>query len=882
MPQTCPACSRINPAEALFCFQDGTPLRALAGRAERLDPGSRPFPAPFVFPSGVACQTFDQLALGCVNDWSAAVELLRQGYFAGFLGGLGRAALAQAAKEAARYPDPDRGLDQFLAKLPARSLTPASLTVEPRKINLGQLTAGVDRKIELHLGNQGMGLLFGSVTCEETSWLAVGEGHGVASKMLQFLSDTVLPVQVRGQHLRAGNKPLQGRITIQSNGGTEVVVVTADVPIVAFPDGVLAGAKSPRQIAEKAKANPKEAAALFEKGRVAAWYKSNGWDYPVLGDSASGVAAVQQFFEALGLTAPPKVEISDQALTIFCKPGESLRHTLTVSTPEKRPVYARAVSDKAWLKIAGIKMEGRTATIQLTVPSVPDVPGETIEALVTVTSNGNQRFEVPVTLSVSGTRKRGTIPVLELGPATNDVPLLELATAAATAPAAQSGRNSRVAPVASVVEPVDELPVLDAEIMPARRPPPRPAPVAYDVPEDRDWEPRRRRRESRWKHAIPIFFIAIGLLTALVRDIIVFSNRPNSKDEPDLGNLGGDEFAVSSGTIEVRFHDTELIGMLGKTGMKPAVGASDPTAVKVFWEPSMRFGLVMREDKTGGEMKRLTFKENGVTNNTCIRLDGRELLFGEKPFRTETGERRPPEDWPGRWLERDGRLGEGREGRRSVWYYDTEQVKVTQTVEVVHGPQTSRPDTCLVRYRIENGDQRGHRIGLRFLLDTYIGSNDGVPFLIPGKRELCNTQLEFRPPMQIPDFIQALEKEDLTNPGTVAQIQLKLGAGVEPPTSVTLGSYPNPRLAQMLGDNRCRQEKTMWDVPVYSIKTLDNGDSAVTLYWEERELGPGQVREVGFSYGLGSVAGKQGKGKLALTVGGSFTGGEEFTATAYV
>jgi hypothetical protein len=64
------------------------------------------------------------------------------------------------------------------------------------------------------------------------------------------------------------------------------------------------------------------------------------------------------------------------------------------------------------------------------------------------------------------------------------------------------------------------------------------------------------------------------------------------------------------------------------------------------------------------------------------------------------------------------------------------------------------------------------------------------------------------------------------------------------------------------------------------MKMLD--DSAVVLYWDPTRLGAGKSREVGFSYGLGSVAGRQGKGKLALTVGGSFRAGGEFTATAYV
>ena len=37
----------------------------------------------------------------------------------------------------------------------------------------------------------------------------------------------------------------------------------------------------------------------------------------------------------------------------------------------------------------------------------------------------------------------------------------------------------------------------------------------------------------------------------------------------------------------------------------------------------------------------------------------------------------------------------------------------------------------MVRYQIENKDTQNHKVGLRFLLDTYIGANDGVPFTIP-------------------------------------------------------------------------------------------------------------------------------------------------------
>src|SRR5439155_22139355 len=133
---------------------------------------------------------------------------------------------------------------------------------------------------------------------------------------------------------------------VESNGGSFDIPVQATVPIKPFPDGVLAGARSPRQIAEKAKANPKEAAALFERGAVAKWYKENGWTYPVRGPAASGLGAVQQFFEALGLTPPPKVGVSSRRLDMKGEPSAVVSDKLEIKTDEKRPVYAHAVSDQ--------------------------------------------------------------------------------------------------------------------------------------------------------------------------------------------------------------------------------------------------------------------------------------------------------------------------------------------------------------------------------------------------------------------------------------------------------------------------------------------------------------------------------------------------------
>ncbi len=56
----------------------------------------------------------------------------------------------------------------------------------------------------------------------------------------------------------------------------------------------------------------------------------------------------------------------------------------------------------------------------------------------------------------------------------------------------------------------------------------------------------------------------------------------------------------------------------------------------------------------------------------------------------------------------------------------------------------------------------------------------------------------------------------------------------------------------------------------------------MVLYWLERDLQPGEKRQVGFAYGLGSVTGSERGGHLALTVNGNFEAGQTFSVIAYV
>jgi hypothetical protein len=712
MSHTCVKCQRVNPDEAIYCYYDGMLLNGHGRAAGPVAIGSQPFPGAFIFPSGRSCRSFDELAIAIQENWEEARNLLKQGFLNTFFGGLGRADLAQAADEARKYPDIDRGLDQLLGKLPSGVIEEPKLRVNLQEINLGVLEVGQDRTIDLRLENQGGRLVFGTITAENAPWIALGDPQGTGQKLFEFHHDIAIPVHVKGARLRANNKPLEARLTVESNAGSVVVIVRADVPIKPFPGkSALAGARSPRQVAERAKANPKVAAQLFEKGEVSAWYKANGWAYPVPGPCASGIAAVQQFFEALGLTPPPKVDISERTVTLHGNAGDNnLRHVLTVRTQEKKPVYAHGVSNAAWLEVSRARMTGASAEIVLTVPTVPNKPGETLTARVAVQSNGKQRFVVPVTLHIGHT--------LDFTAAVGEpLPMPEPITADAPA---------RL-PTAAVVD-LGPPPVL-----PLRRP----------------------RPQSGFAHILPAIALAVALLIVVLVDVLNRDKTPEIGEQPDLPK------------------NTQALLDIVKNS-KPMLTPEFDKGHPSRGEGELRFGLTMvgvKDPTNPKKFKQLTFDPSGGTNNTIIKIDNHDYYFGRKIGTQRWGSRAKD-----RKTEKYTPLVEVIPDRYWTCTMDftLENVRVTQHVMLVPGQPGGPLDTCLVFYEVKNNSDTRRHVAVRMMLDTYIGANDGTPFAVPGRKGLLDSMEVFGRDKAVPDFVEAVEKpEDVKDQGTVARLTLK-------------------------------------------------------------------------------------------------------------
>ncbi|HTU92098.1 MAG TPA: hypothetical protein VMF69_18590, partial [Gemmataceae bacterium] len=390
--QLCPRCQRANPREAVYCYFDGVVLdqRMAATSSSRML-------QEFVFPSGRRCKTFDDLVQGCQYEWEDARHLLRQGDFKHYFARVGRHDLARIAQENQANPDPDIGLHTFLDQLPASQIQGPRLDLNPRRLMIGGVRAGEQRHISLTVLNQGKGLLQGKITVSEGGqWLKLGESGNAEECSIKTAKEQRIQLYVDARGLTAP-QTYSGKLTVITNGGISEVAARLDVSSIPFAQSPFQGAASPRQMAERMRANPKQAVPLLENGAVADWFKLNGWTYPVTAPPARGVAAVQQFFEGMGLSKPPLLHLSEDDLHFFCTPPEVAQARITLRTHAKKWVYAQADSDKPWLRVTTPSVSGpQQAHIAFEVDSTLMDPGGLHLGTVFLTANAGQKLAVRV------------------------------------------------------------------------------------------------------------------------------------------------------------------------------------------------------------------------------------------------------------------------------------------------------------------------------------------------------------------------------------------------------------------------------------------------------------------------------------------------------
>ncbi len=403
VPVFCSHCQRANPPDAQFCHFDGTGLRNGAdGKAATNVALGR----EFVFPSGRRCRTFDELIQACSTEWSSARSMLQKGSMRQFLASIGRMDLALQADKAAAHIDPDMGLDHLLASFPSKDVSGPRLDVSPRRLHLGSIKAGDSRDLMLQVLNRGARLLHGSVEVRGENWLRVGSdggGSGQANGRVPIKTGQQqdCPIHIETQGLPAGQQ-YAATLAVMTNGGAAELPITFDLHPIPFAQAPLAGSATPKDLASRMKELPKQAVPLLEKGDVERWFKINGWAYPVTGPTAQGVAAVQQFFEAMGLSKPPPLTVEPAQVDLAAKVGGVVRGEIQLKTTAKKWVYAFLEADVPWIKpIQPSVSGGQNATAEFQVISRGLAPGTQHHGTVSLVGNGGQRHSVKVGLTLS-------------------------------------------------------------------------------------------------------------------------------------------------------------------------------------------------------------------------------------------------------------------------------------------------------------------------------------------------------------------------------------------------------------------------------------------------------------------------------------------------
>src|SRR5262249_49162095 len=128
--------------------------------------------------------------------------------------------------------------------------------------------------------------------------------------------------------------------------------------------------------------------------------------YPVPGTPAPGVAAVQQFFECMGLSKPPPLQLSEQQFNFLVVPPELQRGQVTLRTTAKKWGYAQATSDKPWLRVTTPVAGGpQQARFAFEVDSRLLEEDQVHEGTVQLIANAGQKLSVRVSVDVRKPRE---------------------------------------------------------------------------------------------------------------------------------------------------------------------------------------------------------------------------------------------------------------------------------------------------------------------------------------------------------------------------------------------------------------------------------------------------------------------------------------------
>ncbi|WP_035571787.1 cohesin domain-containing protein [Halonatronum saccharophilum] len=214
---------------------------------------------------------------------------------------------------------------------------------------------------------------------------------------------------------------------------------------------------------------------------------------------------------------------------------------------------------------------------------------------------------------------------------------------------------------------------------------------------------------------------------------------------------------------------------------------------------------------------------------TTIRIDGENYIFGG-----ETDKRAGKSGSYGKVVE-DPRIKDDSISTK----YRFDDILVEQVLSFVQSTTTGLPDTVQIEYRVENKGQELRDVGVRAMIDTMLGENDGAPFRV-GDEAVTGDKLYSKDDM--PVFWQAFDQ--LSNPKVMAQGTV-IGPGLTTPDKMYFSNWGS--LADEAWEFDFNPGREFIRKGEFEL------DSAMALFWDEEPLKPGESRRYTTDYGLGGI-----------------------------
>ncbi|MGM0437564.1 MAG: hypothetical protein ACQEQD_04765 [Bacillota bacterium] len=234
-------------------------------------------------------------------------------------------------------------------------------------------------------------------------------------------------------------------------------------------------------------------------------------------------------------------------------------------------------------------------------------------------------------------------------------------------------------------------------------------------------------------------------------------------------------------------------------------------------------------------------RPNPWTSYTTIRIDGKNYVFGGET------ERRAGKDANYGEVIKEPVV----EDNIIKSSYRINGIVVEQNLSIVKSSTTGLYDTAQIKYKLTNNSEQDKNIGLRVMLDTMLGENDGAPLRM-GEEAITTDKLFSK--NEISNFYQAFDS--ISEPKVTSQGTLK-GPGVTVPDNVYFSDWGS--LADGSWDFDFNPGEEFIRKGGYEV------DSAVAMYWENNKLAPGESKIFTTNYGLGGISIVPGLLSLGVT-----------------